>query len=1219
MCGIAGVINLAGSRCTNFDVMESMLEVMRHRGPDDRGIKAFGSTVLGHLRLSILDLSSRGHQPMTVTDDDLWIVYNGEVYNYVELRKELEVLGAFFHSETDTEVILKAYQYWGLDCFRRFNGMWSLAIWDNTHKRMVLSRDRVGIKPLYWAMRRGELVFASEIKGILAHHIYGDWSIELNQASVNEYMARGLVDGLEDTFFKGIRRFRPGNVMVLENGDISCYKPFWDLAGEALHKREHLSDDEDELAEELYALMHDAVRVHSRSDVPVGCCLSGGMDSSTVSALANEFVPKMNSFTSYFSEGPEYNELKFANEVNRAFGFKSKLVEVDGSELLNKLADMLWILDEPTLALGVYPQWHVMELAAKDVKVVLDGQGGDELFGGYDPYAEKLLYSKLLNKDFKGYQKILSGYARVYGLQKAEELGLATKKLWLKNESSAVESVFPGHLDNFLYREVFKTKLPALLRYEDRLSMAFSIESRVPVLDYRVIEFAFALPEDLKVGPGWSKYIMRRAMEKVLPESVVWRKDKKGFPVPMKLWMQGPMRDIFQHHLFKPQGMLRDIIGLKQLKSFFDDWDRGVQHEWQLWRLLSLETWLQTYLSRLNQEVRKVVKSPSIDISPGKIARSVVKPEPLEIVISMDYETFDTNDSLLSRGNDIDWCKDLIDPANKFVKLLEEVGAKLTIMWDTVEYFWLKDNGFDDITLAIETQLKKFISDGHDVQLHLHPSWKYVERKNGRWIWTNPAETVSRLLPEDLDELVKRSVETMHSLFRPINPGYSVRGFRGRGYEVEPFRSVAPILKKYGIRADSSLHGVAQYPVNSFNLAKEVGLPEADFLEYPIYRPDRKRWDFSARAENALIGLDSLSPKVEKKQSVMMIGHSKQKIYFEETKRCLLGLKKKYGDCVRFRRWQDCIDEDYLDVRLNESERGVMFSKTRFENRWQQEDDPFSSMQVEDPYYQLLLKLISQRKGSLLDLGCAEGLFTHKMAQVLESTDVVGVDISESAINRCRTNFPNYEFYAEDMAAFALKKRFDLVMASQNIIYFNPDERFHIFRNIERMMSDDGLFILAWWADADRGFRESEIHSEASAFFDVEEQLSYSSTDGDIKGNHLILKLKRRLSLSEEDVFCRVRWDGLRVGFGSSLDKEFIGRVAPRLTKSSSEVIIHDVSNPKLELDVVLCADEHDPMIDHLRLLGTLIIPKKKSELSIIDWVQVVYEGTDWVIISRMD
>ena len=647
MCGIAGIyLREPGGGAELMPVLETMLEVMRHRGPDGRGSRDLGQLLLGHLRLAILDLSPRGAQPMSSADGQVVISYNGEVYNYLELRRELEAAGAAFRSRSDTEVILEAYRRWGLRCFARLNGMWALAIWDAPRRRLVLCRDRLGIKPLYYSLDQRCLAFASEVKALAAYRRLRGLELELNQQALQTYLQSGLVDGLDEGFFRGVQRFRAGHLMVVEEGRIRSYRPYWDLPALARQRREELAGLEmPRLVRKLRELLTDAVEKHTRSDVPVGVCLSGGLDSSCVAALASRPVPGLQSFTAWFEEGDEYNELDYAAQVVRRFGLEPHRTPVDGGALLEKLPRLLWYLDEPTLAMGVYPQWHVMEAAARRVKVVMDGQGGDEVFAGYDFYVPRYLYGRLLARDFKGYQRTLAGFYRNYGLERVERLGREVKQLYLSNAARHLPRVFAGELDNLLYQELTRTRLPALLRYEDRLSMAFSIESRVPLLDHRLVELAFALDESLKLGPGWSKHVFRLALDEWLPREITWRKDKKGFPTPFRLWADGVHRQAIRELLLEPGARLNSLMKADSLRDFFAAWEQGRRDEWLLWRLVSLELWLREYLPRLKAELERAGQGETLEVK--KPAAKAHRPQDsVEVIVTLDYETFDTDDFL---------------------------------------------------------------------------------------------------------------------------------------------------------------------------------------------------------------------------------------------------------------------------------------------------------------------------------------------------------------------------------------------------------------------------------------------------------------------------------------------------------------------------------------------------------------------------------------------
>ncbi|BCS89189.1 asparagine synthase (glutamine-hydrolyzing) [Pseudodesulfovibrio sediminis] len=602
MCGIAGVLRLDNTAPDPAGV-NAMLDVMSHRGPDDRDVRSFGSLVLGHLRLSIIAPSPEGRQPMADVNGRAWIAYNGELYNYLELRREQRDKGARFATETDTEVFLSTLLDFGPDVMNRFNGMWAAAVWEPAQRRLLLCRDRMGIKPLYWYRDADHFVFASEVKGVLAWMLSVGKQPELAEDSVQTYISTGLVDGLEETFFKGVHRFPAAHYLEIIDGNIGPFQCWWNLEERAAELREERGDCSGESAvEELRFLLDDALKLHSRSDVPVGVCLSGGLDSSAVAAHASSHIPGLHTFTSAFPEGEEWNETEHAEAVNTHFGLSGHTRMVDGACLIDTLPDILWYLDEPSLALGVFPQWHVMQLAAERVTVVLDGQGGDELFGGYDPYIAIYLYSLLQAGDLLKYREILRGFHGNYGQGRAMMLGREVKDIYRAGNRAGAPEGATELLNARLHLELTKTRLPALLRYEDRLSMAFSMESRVPLLDYRLTEFALSLPESLKIGPGWSKYMLRLGLDSTLPDSIVWRKDKKGFPTPLMEWMQGAMGPEIINTI-KTSGLVVEFAG--QITSDQErGWLAGNGSQWHLWRRICLATWEQSYLSRLASEMR---------------------------------------------------------------------------------------------------------------------------------------------------------------------------------------------------------------------------------------------------------------------------------------------------------------------------------------------------------------------------------------------------------------------------------------------------------------------------------------------------------------------------------------------------------------------------------------------------------------------------------------
>lgn len=625
MCGIVGIFHFDGPSPlpAELDALERMADAQRHRGPDDSGQAVLGPCALAVQRLSILDLSQNGHMPMRSEDGRLVLIHNGEIYNYLELRDELRGLGHTFRSDGDTEVILHAYLEWGARCVERFVGMWAFALYDAADRSLLLSRDRLGIKPLYVHRTPERLVFASEIKSIVAFLRAMDEPVRPNPSSIATYVATGLVDGLEDTFFDGITRFPAASTLVLRGYSVE-ERRFWDLPARAAVLQASLNGTRKAPWPALRDGLNDAVRVHLRSDVPLGVCLSGGLDSSAILGLASRHVPRVKTFTIYFEDGPEYDERAHAHRVIERFAAEPSERCVRGTSLVDELKRIVWHLDEPSLALGVYPQWHVMSLAHDaGVKVVLDGQGGDEVFAGYTNYAPQHLYG-LLGMDpvrfpveavalgfNQGWQAARSATASAVAMRlrapvapvvdAKPDAALLVPELRQLADVSHDEwrlwpRVFDGWLNNVLYWELTRTRLPALLRYEDRLSMAFSIESRVPFLDHRLVELAFALPDSVKRSGGWSKYGMRRALDGLLPESIVWRRDKKGFPTPVARWLRDERGAAALEVLRDPMRRGRHMLAQAPVDAFIREHvDGRADRSWQLWRALSIELWLDAF------------------------------------------------------------------------------------------------------------------------------------------------------------------------------------------------------------------------------------------------------------------------------------------------------------------------------------------------------------------------------------------------------------------------------------------------------------------------------------------------------------------------------------------------------------------------------------------------------------------------------------------------
>jgi asparagine synthase (glutamine-hydrolysing) len=648
MCGIVGICSLDGSGNLEYTkCVKQMADVLQHRGPDDEGFLAADSVrqegylltgreskveglriedfkrsvdlFFGHKRLSIIDLSPAGHQPMCNENGQIWIVYNGEIYNYLEVRRELESLTHRFKSQTDTEVILHAYEEWGTDCLTRFNGMWSFAIADLRAKRIFCSRDRMGVKPFYYTYDGKRFCFASEIKAIL--NVNG-FSAQPNEQMIADYLFLGLLDHTDETLFKDIYQLKPGQYLLIERNGL-IVRSYWDIEPGDLC----LSRDDD-YAERFYELLKDSIRLRLRSDVPVGTCLSGGLDSSSIVCLVNRLMlddkgispaivgKRQKTFSSCF-EDHIYDERKYIELVAKQTAVEKNYVFPKGENLEDDIERLVWHHDEPFGSTGIYAQWEVMKLAKEcGVTVLLDGQGGDELLGGYLPSFYYLFREEFQRRKWRRLWRELKGFRRYhptvftdivsYGFiprlrnaigRKIDWAQEAFKKKFLR--SIPRPSKFENDLDNYLYHCFRSTTLPRLLHYEDRNSMAFSLEARLPFLDFRLVEYIFSLPSDQKIREGITKVILRNAMKRHLPDEVRNRHDKMGFVTPDDVWFKTVLKDKVHGVLNSKSFSDRGYFVVQKVKETFEDCCEGKRSIGPtLWRWVNLELWFRTFIDR---------------------------------------------------------------------------------------------------------------------------------------------------------------------------------------------------------------------------------------------------------------------------------------------------------------------------------------------------------------------------------------------------------------------------------------------------------------------------------------------------------------------------------------------------------------------------------------------------------------------------------------------
>lgn len=628
MCGLFGILSSEFNDGLKAQA-EKACATMIHRGPDGSGTY-FDSTaglVLCHRRLAIID-PEHGMQPMSTADGALTVVFNGAIYNYLELRRELISKGYPIHSYSDTEVLLYAYREWGNECVSRFLGMFAFAIWDKQNRRLFCARDRLGIKPFYYAFDGKTFSFASEIKAILAA---GTVNAESDAAGLQDYLTFQFCLG-EKTLFKGVRKLEPGNSMVvqLEDGRLNLKtRQYWDVSYDIDE-----SHDEAWFVDHLAGLIEDATRLHLRSDVPIGAHLSGGLDSSAVVCLAATMLKgeRIKTFTGAFSEGPQFDETGYAKVASEFAGTEYHEVYVPGSELADVLPRLMYFMDEPVAGPGVIPQYYVSQLAAKHVKVVLSGQGGDELFIGYARYLVAYLEQCLSGAIYetassryavslesiipnlpllKNYQPMLQGLWRenLFAAPDSRYFKLVDRSAGMSHLFSP--DVFRSDYSPFeSFQKIFnreglhslinqmtyfdlKSSLPALLHVEDRTSMAASVESRVPLLDHRIVEFMARIPPNIKFTGGRMKHLFKTAMRNVVPQQVLERKDKMGFPTPLTQWTKGVAREFVRDILLSDRVRQRGIYNVVAIERALDDeWEFGRV----VWGLLCMELWHRIYI-----------------------------------------------------------------------------------------------------------------------------------------------------------------------------------------------------------------------------------------------------------------------------------------------------------------------------------------------------------------------------------------------------------------------------------------------------------------------------------------------------------------------------------------------------------------------------------------------------------------------------------------------
>jgi asparagine synthase (glutamine-hydrolysing) len=625
MCGISGIVTAEPkAKGTLQKWLQAMNTLQAHRGPDDEGvwIHEKGNVGFGHRRLSIIDLTPAAAQPMH-SDSGLVISYNGEIYNYIELRQELGV--EKFQTTSDTEVILQAYEKWGENCVDHLRGMFAFAIWDEKNSRLFCARDRFGIKPFYFTKTKDGFFFASEIKALLpfVDEIITDYN------GLKDYFAFQFTLGSK-TLFKGIEQLLPGYILTIENGKIHTSQ-YWEVHYDLdwLHTKRYFQ-------KEVRNLLIDSVTVHLRSDVPVGSYLSGGLDSSIVASLARKIQKKddFHAFHGTFAAGPEYDEAPYARALANSCRMELHERGITSDDFISNIRRVIYHLDYPVAGPGSFPQYMVSKLASEHLKVVLGGTGGDEIFGGYVRYLISyfeqcikgaiegtmrsgnfvVTYESIIPNlsSLRNYKPLLQEFWKEGLFEDRDKRyfrlinranGLSTEINWdLLEPYSAFETfkeIFwrpnvekESYFDSMTHFD-FKTLLPALLQVEDRVSMAHGLESRVPLLDHPLVELAATIPSNVKFENGELKHLMKRGFRQDLPEEVYQRTNKMGFPVPLSDWLQGELKeligDIFHSEKARNRDYINPNFNIETLVAREGKFTRKV------WGLLSLELWQQEF------------------------------------------------------------------------------------------------------------------------------------------------------------------------------------------------------------------------------------------------------------------------------------------------------------------------------------------------------------------------------------------------------------------------------------------------------------------------------------------------------------------------------------------------------------------------------------------------------------------------------------------------
>ena len=616
MCGIIGALNVGDE-----SLLHKMCENIVHRGPDEEGIFKEENIGLGIRRLSIIDIDG-GKQPISNETHDIWTVFNGEIYNYKEIQSELIKKGHKFQTNSDTETIVHAYEEYGLDFVKVLRGMFAIAIWDYKQNKIILIRDRIGIKPLYYWIKENKLLFSSELKALLE---CDEIKLSINKNAVNDYLSFLYVPAPQ-TIFHDIYKLLPGEILIFEQNGIHTLQRYWDIEFSNHH------DTEEKYTKRLRELLEESIQLRMVSDVPVGVLLSSGLDSSIVATLAAKKSPyEINTYTVGFESDDDksYDELKESREFAEQLGTNHNEIIVDSQDALKQLDNVVWQLDEPFSNPTTTLNYIISEFASKTSKVVLSGVGGDEMFGGYPKYkAMKIFddFSKVPNfiiKDlnmlvqklpdssgenmvkakrfFDSWKKnqidqYISFVTYFSDKEKEKIMGKADmpyeneiKKMFKKAEEQGAQDFFK----KMFYVEC-KSYLPNnILEYTDKTSMAVSLETREPLLDHKIVEFSANIPFNLKIKNGTTKYVLKQAVKDIIPKEVLNRK-KRGFTPPLINWLNKNIRELESKYIVKDEIKRRKIIEYDEIEKIFSKFKEGEKQNYmKVWSIICLEAWFK--------------------------------------------------------------------------------------------------------------------------------------------------------------------------------------------------------------------------------------------------------------------------------------------------------------------------------------------------------------------------------------------------------------------------------------------------------------------------------------------------------------------------------------------------------------------------------------------------------------------------------------------------